>query len=51
MSEQVKYGKGQEPQALKEAIREVAEAQKAAQVTVIHEKLSKVSQLLSVVQV
>lgn len=51
MSQQPKYGKGQEAEALKEAIREIAEAQKAAQMTIINEKLARASHLLSVVQV
>jgi hypothetical protein len=51
MSQQRTYGKGQETEALKEAIREVSEAQKAAQLSLINEKLTRISQLLAVVQV
>lgn len=50
MSE-LKYGKGGETEALKEAIREVNEAQKVIQTALISEKLEKISKLLATVQV
>ena len=50
MSDQ-KYGKGQEAEALKEAIREVQEAQQVVQLATLREKLARISNLLEVVQV
>ncbi|KRR17583.1 hypothetical protein CQ14_25945 [Bradyrhizobium lablabi] len=51
MTQQPTYGQGQEAEALKEAIREVAEAQKATQLAVVNEKLTRIAQLLAAVQV
>ncbi|MCP1846764.1 MULTISPECIES: hypothetical protein [unclassified Bradyrhizobium] len=51
MTQQSTYGPGQEAEALKEAIREVAEAKKATQPTVVNEKLERIAQLLAAVQV
>ncbi len=45
------YGKGQEAEALREAIREVNEAQQAVQIAVLSEKLTRISRLLATVQV
>lgn len=50
MDEQ-KYGKDKESEALQEAIREVKAAQEAIQLSIVNEKLGKISRLLAVVQV
>ncbi|QND35824.1 hypothetical protein [Sinorhizobium meliloti] len=47
----LKYGKGDEAEALKQAIRELSEAQKIVHTALISEKLEKVSKLLATVQV
>lgn len=47
----VNFKKGDESKALKEAIREVREAQKAVQVSLLNDKLARISKLLAVVQV
>ena len=47
----VKFGKGQEAEALKAAIQEVKEAQKVVHLATLSEKLTKISELLVSVQV
>lgn len=43
--------KGKEAEALREAIREVGDAQTTLQIAVLNDKLTRVSSLLAVVQV